>query len=127
MEYTALENLQSEYSDFFKEVHGFRPRFMSDEQWSSEQWLSDAILGLAFEAQEKRDREDEAYAQNIDRLENEIVDLIQTQEVDRETAIRWIMDADDIDDVGMFEFRRGVPYGYLEQAAQIVNEICQAA
>ena len=126
-EYTALESLQQEFSDFFKEVNGFRPRYMSDEQWGSEQWLSDAIMGLIADAEEKRDRENDAYARNIDRLEDEIVDLIQTQDVDRDTAIRWIMDAEDMDDVGMFEFRRGVPYGYLAQAQQVINEMNEAA
>jgi len=45
-EYTKLEELQSHYSDFYKDVHGFRPRSSTDEQWNSEEWLQGEIDGL---------------------------------------------------------------------------------
>jgi len=45
-EYTKLEDLQSCYSDFYKDVHGFRPRGSTNEQWDSEQWLQGEIDGL---------------------------------------------------------------------------------
>jgi hypothetical protein len=45
-EYTKLEDLQSHYSDFYKDVHGFRPRSSTDEQWNSEEWLQTEIDGL---------------------------------------------------------------------------------
>jgi hypothetical protein len=45
-EYTKVEELQSHYSDFHKDVHGFRPRSATDEQWNSEEWLSGEIDGL---------------------------------------------------------------------------------
>jgi hypothetical protein len=45
-EYTKVEDLQSCYSDFYKDVHGFRPRSATDEQWDSEEWLQGEIDGL---------------------------------------------------------------------------------
>ena len=45
-DYTKLEDLQSHYSDFYKDVHGFRPRSSTDEQWNSEEWLQGEIDGL---------------------------------------------------------------------------------
>lgn len=45
-EYTKLEDLQSCYSDFYKDVHGFRPRGASSEQWNSEEWLQGEIDDL---------------------------------------------------------------------------------
>jgi len=45
-EYTKVEELQSHYSDFYKDVHGFRPRSSTDEQWNSEVWLQGEIDGL---------------------------------------------------------------------------------
>ena len=45
-DYTKLEDLQSHYSDFYKDVHGFRPRSSTDEQWNSEVWLQGEIDGL---------------------------------------------------------------------------------
>ena len=45
-EYTKLEDLQSCYSDFYKDVHGFRPRGSTNEQWDSEEWLQGEIDDL---------------------------------------------------------------------------------
>ena len=45
-EYTKVEELQSHYSDFYKDVHGFRPRSSTEEQWNSEEWLQGEIDGL---------------------------------------------------------------------------------
>ena len=45
-ELTSVEELQSYYSDFYKDVHGFRPRSSTDEQWNSEEWLQGEIDGL---------------------------------------------------------------------------------
>ena len=45
-ELTRVEELQSHYSDFYKDVHGFRPRNSTDEQWNSEGWLSREIDSL---------------------------------------------------------------------------------
>ena len=45
-ELTRVEELQSHYSDFYKDVHGFRPRSSTDEQWNSEEWLQGEIDGL---------------------------------------------------------------------------------
>jgi hypothetical protein len=56
-EYTLLEDLQSQYSDFYKDVHGFRPRSSTDEQWNSEKWLQSEIDDL------------HRYLENLDRTE----------------------------------------------------------
>ena len=45
-QYTLVEELQSEYSDFYKDVHGFRPRSSTDEQWNSAEWLQGEIDDL---------------------------------------------------------------------------------
>jgi hypothetical protein len=45
-EMTRVEELQSHYSDFYKDVHGFRPRNSTDEQWNSEKFLEGEIDGL---------------------------------------------------------------------------------
>lgn len=41
-----VEELQSFYSDFYKDVHGFRPRSSTDEQWNSTEWLQGEIDDL---------------------------------------------------------------------------------
>jgi hypothetical protein len=34
-----VEELQGYYSDFYKDLNGFRPRFATEEQWASKQYL----------------------------------------------------------------------------------------
>jgi hypothetical protein len=34
-----LDELQSYFSDFYKDFYGFRPRFATAEQWNSSEWL----------------------------------------------------------------------------------------
>jgi len=40
---TQVEVLQDLFSDFHKDVHGFRPRFPTSEQWNSAEWLQQQI------------------------------------------------------------------------------------
>jgi hypothetical protein len=39
---TRLEELQSFYSDFHKDLFGFRPK-TTENQWNSAEWLQDQI------------------------------------------------------------------------------------
>lgn len=77
-ELSLVEQLQSTWSDFHKEVHGFRPRFASDEQWNSAEWLQAQIDDLAAYCQtpfykEQQAAEEAFYAQQEleMRIENE--------------------------------------------------------
>jgi hypothetical protein len=102
-EYTKLEDLQSHYSDFYKDVHGFRPRSSTDEQWNSEEWLQAEIDGLhaylqmlgstaqgreqlremGFCTDDKEADEEWASAEARERAENEA----RYQEADRMDAV----------------------------------------
>ena len=102
-EYTKLEDLQSHYSDFYKDVHGFRPRSSTDEQWNSEEWLQGEIDGLhaylqmlgstpqgreqlrdmGFCTDDKEADEEWAAAEARERAENEA----RYQEADRMDAV----------------------------------------
>ena len=102
-EYTKLEDLQSHYSDFYKDVHGFRPRSSTDEQWNSEEWLQAEIDGLhaylqmlgstaqgreqlremGFCTDDKEADEEWAAAEACERAENEA----RYQEADRMDAV----------------------------------------
>ena len=46
MEYSILEDLQSAYSDMYKDTNGFRPRNVRPEFWNSETALRAAIADL---------------------------------------------------------------------------------
>ena len=102
-DYTKLEDLQSHYSDFYKDVHGFRPRSSTDEQWNSEEWLQVEIDGLhaylkmlgstaqgreqlrdmGFCTDDKEADEEWAAAEARERAENEA----RYQEADRMDAV----------------------------------------
>jgi hypothetical protein len=41
-----VDELQSYFSDFHKDFHGFRPRFATPEQWQSRDWLIEQINGI---------------------------------------------------------------------------------
>jgi hypothetical protein len=58
----SVEELQGYYSDFYKDLNGFRPRFATEEQWTSKQYLVTQInslhdqmdqLKLTFEGREQ--------------------------------------------------------------------------
>ena len=111
---TVVEQLQSEYSDFFKEVNGYRPRFMSTEQWNSEEWLRSKLNALeetskvVFAAEAAR--EDAAAV----KFEKNVDTIIATGAGDRKTALRWILDANDsTDDPDYLCCTLGLPYGYF--------------
>ena len=116
--YSKLVGLQSHYSDFHKDVYGFRPRSMSDAQWNSEAWLEAAIAALTVESKvvwEQEEAEEKARAR---ALEAKIVELIAVGAKTRANAIRWIADAEDVnDDMEYLCFKLGVPYGYFKEAA----------
>jgi len=104
-ELTELESLQGRYSDFYKDVHGFRPRFASDEQWNSIAWLEGEIQGLhdylkrLDETPEGRrelrsmgfvtsDKVGDAAWGAWDAMENDIWDAIEAQDAqDRADAV----------------------------------------
>jgi hypothetical protein len=47
-----LDELQSYFSDFYKDFYGFRPRFATAEQWNDSEWLITSIEGI-HEAMER--------------------------------------------------------------------------
>jgi hypothetical protein len=113
---TALEELQSIYSDLYKDVHGFRPRHLSSEQWKNEdlisKWIDD--LSLELEAQLKDLKSEEAQA--IKTFESKIELLMNAGAKTRETAIRWLHESNGTHgDADYLCFTFGIPYGYLSK------------
>ena len=41
-----LDELQSYFSDFYKDFYGFRPRFATPQQWNDSEWLITSIEGI---------------------------------------------------------------------------------
>ena len=117
-ELTVVEQLQSQYSDFYKDVHGFRPRFASDEQWNSESWLSKQMDLLHEEWEVVAAREAEHEREAVAAFEVKVDAIIASGAKTRTKAIEWLMDAADADgDPEYMCFLSGLPYGYFKKAA----------
>jgi hypothetical protein len=112
---TELEELESIYCEMYKDVHGMKARWYRAE--SVEQARADiARLEEELILSEKARIEDEARA--VVKFCKRIEDTIKAGAGNRETALRWIMEADDAR--GDWEFLcylNGLPYGYFKQAA----------
>ena len=112
-ELSALEQAQSTHWDFYKEAYGFRPRHLDTSEWTLEDFDREFAL-LATVCEQNRIEREAAEAQAIVRFEARITDLIQSGAKDRETAMRWIHEAEGTDgDDSYLCFQLGLPYRYL--------------
>lgn len=85
-ELSRVEQLQETFSDFHKDVHGFRPRWMSDDQWNSEAWLEQEIQALHAhcqtpEYQSQRAAEEAYYQEQEMQYRQETAELALDQEL----------------------------------------------
>lgn len=112
-DYTELEQLATIYSDVFKSVNGCRPRF-DQSTWTVARY-EEALERLQEESDEQmawqREREEIAAKD----LEAAIATTMETCKCDRETAWRYLKDAegDDWYDDGHYEYNNDLPRGYL--------------
>jgi hypothetical protein len=113
--------LQCTFSDFYKEVHGFRPRFASAEEWNSEAWLEQQMQDLGEEAKVVFAREEASQKQAIAAFEERVAATIAAGAQTRDTAIRWLFEAEEdqyvMGDPDYYCFNHGLPYGYFRKAA----------
>lgn len=120
-QYTALEDAQQFFSDFYKSMHGIRPRFATEEQWNSITWLDQQIADLRAEQPRIEAEEAAAEAEAIKAFEALIGKTITAGAKDRSTAVRWLRDASEDPfykhDDGYFEYTHRLPYGYLARSA----------
>jgi len=115
-ELTELEQLQSNYSDFYKDVHGFRPRHLTNEQWNSAEYLRSATQRLAIEARIEQKRIEDAEAHAMCVVEDQLQTIMQTGAKDRKTAVRWLLDSMDCrNDPEHAAYTLGVPYDYFKK------------
>lgn len=110
---TRKEQLAATHYDFYKDVHGIRPRWYNYDQMSEEELEKELeTLSIECEEQENLRREQEKLA--AERVENQIQFLIDTGAEDRLAAIRWLHEAEETDgDNEYLCFKLGLPYGYF--------------
>lgn len=107
------DELGATYWDFYKEVHGIRPRWVNHEEATVE-WYRAELESLQREAdaqwEDQLVREGEAVAE----FEKSVESLIAAGAGDRATAIRWLHAANDTNgDTEYLCYALGLPYNYF--------------
>jgi hypothetical protein len=113
---TKLEQLRSDYSDYHKEVYGCRsylPEHFTVVDVLAAMKALDAAALFEFAAMAAREK------QAIVDFETLVANTMANGAKNRETALRWISEADPMAS-GDWEFlcyAHGLPYGYFLKAA----------
>jgi hypothetical protein len=112
---SELDQARSDYSDFHKDVFGFRPR------WDySAMTLADFDREFEYLSQESKRQQElraEVQAAAAVRLEQRILSLLEYGAKSRAMALRWLDEAEGTNgDVDFLCFLLGVDYGYIKQA-----------
>ena len=105
---SELEQLESIYCDMHKDVYGIKARWYRAETVEQARKDLDSLqAALVYEIEQEKKLQAEA----IKKFE----DLIASYCGDRETAIRWQMQAYDADSTEYLEYCLNLPFGYLRQ------------
>ena len=111
------DQLAAMHYDFYKDVHGVRPRWMNYDAMS-EADLEKELDQLEAESVVQAAREAEQQAKAIDEFEVRVATLLASGAKSREQAIAWIKQAEgaEFEDNDYVCFLLGLPYGYLDNS-----------
>lgn len=114
-EMTDLERAQCMFWDMYKDAYGLRPRGIDTSSWTLEQFDKELdLLSTVIERQEQARIDSEAEASV--EFEKRVADLIHDGADSRETAIRWIHEAEESNgDDEYLCFLLGLPYSYFKK------------
>lgn len=87
-----LFEMTNNYSDFYKDVYGFRPRH-DTSSWTREDWKAE-LDKLSRQLEENIEMEKIANQKAIQEFENRVQTVIESGAGNRETALRWMLQAD---------------------------------
>jgi hypothetical protein len=112
-----LEQAQCQYWDMYKDAYGFRPRHVDTSGWTLAEFQAEfADLGQVINREEAQRKVAEKEA--IEKFEKHVTDTICMGARNRETALRWIMDASNANgDWEYLCYDLGLPYHYFRKAA----------
>ena len=110
-----VEQLHSIWWDAYKDAYGFRPRNVAVSHFTAEDFQHEiTYLGTEIERNEAQRREDEKAAA-VD-FEARIGEMVALGAKTRETALRWIHEADGSrGDNEFLCYLNGLPYGYFRK------------
>ena len=116
-ELSRKEQLAATHYDFYKDVHGIRPRWMNYDAMTEED-LEKELDQLGREADAQRIEEEQRHKMNTSILENRIQALIDSGAKNRDGAIRWLHEAHDTNgDDDYLCYLLDIPYGYFRKVA----------
>jgi len=112
-----LEQAQCQYWDMYKDAYGVRPRGVDTTKWTLADF--DAEFKLLGEIIKQEDiARKAAETEAITKFEQHVINTICMGARDRETALRWIMDASNANgDWEYLCYDLGLPYHYFRKAA----------
>ena len=110
---TILEQYQCQYWDMYKDAYGFRPHGIDTSSWTEQDFEKEfEYLSYAIRREDEARRMAEEGA--VRDFENRVGEMVALGAGNRETALRWIMEADQAN--GDWEFLcylNGLPYGFF--------------
>jgi len=112
-----LEQAQCQYWDMYKDAYGVRPRGVDTSTWTLADF--DAEFQLLGEIIKQEDiARKAAETEAIEKFEQHVINTICMGARDRETALRWIMDASNANgDWEYLCYDLGLPYHYFRKVA----------
>ena len=107
------EQLETIYSDAYKDAYGFRPR---GHVFDTVEELRAAIERCSAEIELRIAEEKESMRRAMLEFEASVASVIETGAADRATALRWIADADGCaDDLEHLCYVNGLPFSYFDK------------
>ena len=116
-EMSELEQAQCQYWDMYKDAYGVRPRGVDTTEWTLADF--DAEFKLLGEIIKQEDiARKAAETEAIEKFEQHVINTMCMGARDRETALRWIMDASNANgDWEYLCYDLGLPYHYFRKVA----------
>lgn len=111
------DQLAATHYDFYKDVHGIRPRWMNYDAMTEAQ-LEAELEQLGKEADVQAKREAEQHAKAAEDVEHVILNLLMSGAQDRDMAIKWLHEAHNTQgDDDYLCYVLGLPYCYFNKEA----------
>lgn len=126
---TAYDYSDELYSDLHKDARGYRPGSSGYAYWGSltpdekqAHWDS-----LCKEMRDRQEAEQKREQEAVAAFELRITSVVEAGAKDRETAIKWMFDAEEDEyirfDPDYFCYQYGLPYGYFKGVNFLNNMI----
>lgn len=116
-ELSRKEQLAATHYDFYKDVHGVRPRWMNYDEMSEEQ-IEAELESLSKQSEIQAREEAIAHAKASEDVEHVILNLQMSGAKSRAMAIKWLHEANNSDgDDEFLCYLLGLPYGYFKECA----------